>query len=574
LPAQVDVQSELYKELSDPALSLRTFGKVQDIVTGTEIPYDPGRITRTLQQTVLAYCSEPPRNSYGQTRWLLVLKPRQAGVSTLAANCGYTKAAYLPEQDVITIADTRERAQYLHTRVHALHRAWPAEIRSETIPNREARQLSFLNGSKIRTLSADGSGIGIGLTPSFLHMSELPWWVDLGGVLGNLRPALEQRQNVLVIGETTPAPAREISAERTKELVRDAKLGTGRWLLAFAPWWDGVLNARPWSTDWSLTNEEIRLIEAYGEQGLGLDNLAFRRMMLEEPEFRRDPTLFEVFYPSDDTSCWGKGSTGVIPSHAVERHQKLDLVQAAEGYVEFEPPEPDALYVMGVDPVGNAARDHGAFQILKVYDGEWTQVARYAGHTGPNELEPLIRQAAERYNNARVVVESNGVGQAILALLKVNRYPSTYHEALGRPGVASTGANADKHLSWLIDALLDELVLRDAETVSQCGDYRHDKRIEESATSEQIRRETNKRRRDRHHWDLVSALIMAVIGARTMPRRSKQVKDTAIDFDNIVPLNEMGRDSFLKYAAQVQKDASKAEVKSRPKIRRPRIKRI
>jgi hypothetical protein len=574
LPAQVDVQSELYKELSDPAFSLRALGRVQDLQTGQLVPYDPGRITRSLQQTILAYSSEPPRNAVGQTRWLLSIKYRQGGASTTAANCGYVKGAYTPDSDVITIADTRERAQYLHGRVHALHRSWPEEVRSKTIPNREARQLTFENGSKIRTLSADGNGVGIGLTPSFLHMSELPWWPDLGGVLGYLRPALEQRQNVLVIAETTPAPPTEPSAEKVREIVEEARKSYGRWLLAFAPWWDGVLNARPWSADWTLTNEEIRLIEAYGEQGLGLDNLAFRRGIMEEVEFRRNPYLFDIFYPSNLVDCWGKGSFGVIPSHAVEKHERPDLIDTTAEYLELEPPEDDAMYVIGVDPVGYAARDHGAFQVLKVYDGEWTQVARYAGHTGPTELEPLIRQAAERYNNARVVVESNGVGQAILALLKVSGYPSIYHEGLGRPGVTSTGANTDRHLGWLIDALLDELKLGDATTVKQLKEYKNDKRVEEAATSEQIRRETNKRRRDRHHWDLVSALIMAVIGARTMPRRSKQVKNTAIDFDNIVPLNEMGRDSFLKYAAQVQKDASKAEVKSRPKIRRPRIKRI
>ena len=200
-PAKID--EELQKELADPAMSLRLFGRIQDIDTGGLIPYGPARITRTLQQTVLSYCSDTPRNREGQTLWLLALKFRQAGVSTQVANCGYTQAAYKPEQDVITIADSKDRAQYLHSRVHALHRAWPEEIRSATIPNREARQMTFANGSKIRTLSGDAQGVGIGLTPSFLHMSELPWWPDLGGVLGYLLPALLGVP--LVPGWITPA---------------------------------------------------------------------------------------------------------------------------------------------------------------------------------------------------------------------------------------------------------------------------------------------------------------------------------------------------------------------------------
>ena len=565
---------ETLRELSDPALSLRLFGRVQDIVTGSDVAYDPGVMTRTLQQTVLAYCSDPPRNQYGQTMFMLALKFRQAGVSTEVDSCGYVKAAYQPNQDVITIADTRERAQYLHGRVHALHRAWPEQIRSETIPNREARQLTFTNGSKIRTMASDGSGVGIGLTPSFLHLSELPWWTDLGGVMSYLRPALEQRANVIVVAETTPAPSYEPSAEYTRLMARDARLGKGRWLYCFAPYWDGHLNARPWPKEWRPDNEELKLLEAYGHLGLKLENLAFRRLMLEDPEFRRDPSLFDVFYPSNDTDCWGKGSIGVIPSHALRKHERPDLVRTTEAYAEFEPPEPDAMYVIGVDPVGFAARDHGAFQVLKVYDGEWTQVARYAAHTAPPELEAIIRQTAVRYNNARVVVESNGVGQAIISLLKVAGYPHVYSEAPGRPGVASTGHNADRHLGWLIDALMDDLVLNDAETVSQLQEYRNDKRIEESATTEQIRHETNKRRRDRHHWDLVSALVMAVIGARTMPRRTKRVKSDDNDFINVVPFDQMSRDNFLKYVAKVEQDRKRSEPKPRVRFRRPKIKRF
>jgi hypothetical protein len=568
------ISPELQAELADPATSLRMFGQIQDIDTGGLIAYDPGRITKTLQQTVLSYCSDTPRNQDGQTLWLLALKFRQAGVSTQVANCGYTQAAYRPEQDVITIADSKDRAQYLHSRVHALHRAWPEAIRAETIPNREARQMTFANGSKIRTLSGDAQGVGIGLTPSFLHMSELPWWPDLGGVLGYLLPALVQRRNVLVVAETTPAPPKEPSAERLREIVSDSKNGKGRWLLAFAPWWDGVLNARRWEPDWALTNEEIRLLEQYGAQGLAHENLAFRRMMLGSPEFRRAPELFDIFYPSNDTDCWGKGSFGVIPSHAIEKHERLDLDRSPGEFMVLEEPEADAQYVIGVDPVGFSARDHGAFQVLKVYDGEWKQVARYAGHTGPTELEPIIRQVAGRYNNARIGVESNGVGQGILSLLKVSQYPHLYHEAPGRPGITSTGGNADKHLGYLIDALMDDLVLGDAETVKQLKEYRNDKRIEEAATSEQIRRESNRRRRDRHHWDLVSALIMAVICARTMPRRQKRVTSTALDLNNVVPLNEMSRKAFLEYAGKVEKDAAKSEQKPRVKIRRPKIRRM
>ena len=71
---------------------------------------------------------------------------------------------------------------------------------------------------------------------------------------------------------------------------------------------------------------------------------------------------------------------------------------------------------------------------------------------------------------------------------------------------------------------MDEIVLNDQDTLEQLMSYKNDKRIEEGANSELVRGAPSKRRRDRHHWDKVSALIMAIVGARWLPRRSKPRK--------------------------------------------------
>ena len=77
--------------------------------------------------------------------------------------------------------------------------------------------------------------------------------------------------------------------------------------------------------------------------------------------------------------------------------------------------------------------------------------------------------------------------------------------------------------SWLIDALLDELVLRDKATVEDLLGYRNDKAVEESAGAEIARGQASKRRRERGHWDRVSALMIAVAGARTFSSQPHRV---------------------------------------------------
>ena len=73
--------------------------------------------------------------------------------------------------------------------------------------------------------------------------------------------------------------------------------------------------------------------------------------------------------------------------------------------MEYEQPESGAVYVMGVDPAGYAARDHAAFQVLKIYDGEWTQVAAFGGITDPVLFAKKIYEVGRKYNNALVAVE-------------------------------------------------------------------------------------------------------------------------------------------------------------------------
>ena len=130
-------------------------------------------------------------------------------------------------------------------------------------------------------------------------------------------------------------------------------------------------------------------------------------------------------------------------------------------------------------------------------------------------------EIATRYNKAMVIVESNGVGQSVLALLRDWDYRNLFYEKLKRPGFTTTSKSLDQSLGWLVDGLLDELVLYDKNLVEQLMSYKNDKRIEENPNSEIIRGASSKRRRDRHHWDKVSALMMALAGVRQLPRRQK-----------------------------------------------------
>ena len=150
------------------------------------------------------------------------------------------------------------------------------------------------------------------------------------------------------------------------------------------------------------------------------------------------------------------------------------------------------------------------------------------------------------------------------ALLNDREYPNMYYEAKFKPGFTSTSKSLDQATGWLIDGLLDELVLNDRDTLQQIQTYKNDKRTEESAASEILRGSASSRRRERHHWDKVSALLMAVVAARRAPVREK---DT-----NVLLFTGMSYDSQEKYRKLVNEDRQTA-TRKRPAYRSVRRKR-
>jgi len=545
------------KWLRSPGKSLPALGRVHDQQTGQFLPYSATRLTHTLQQPVLDYLDDPPRTDIGQTKFLTVLTARQMGKSLVVEYGCYPKAAYTPGWDHVCIADTNPRADYLHRRVHHLHERWEPALRAPTVPVRESRQLTFENkvGGKMRVLSAEVGSVGIGQSPDSFHASECAFWADFGGSMTMIWPSLLNRDHALAVFECTPWRTDSDWYAHCLE----AKAGRGRNMYVFAPFWDGVLNERPWPKDQKPDNHELRLLEKHGPNGLRLEHLAFRRFTMEmDAEVRRNPELFDIFYPFDDVSCWLINAQSAIPRHAIERHQRSDLRESPHAYLELIPPNRESIYVIGADPCGHAARDHAAFHVLDVADGQWTQVATYADHTDPLAFARFLFDTGMRYNKARIAVESNGVGQAVLSLLREWEYPNLVYEAAGKPGLTTTSQSLDAMTTWLIDALMDELVLYDKQTVEQLMSYKHDKRVEESVGTEIVRGAPSRRRRERHHWDKVSALLMGVAAARKAPSRRRVSTDLPAGDNPIHPGMYKFADQTAKWKT-MQRKAPKAD---------------
>jgi hypothetical protein len=551
------------QELRDPAITLEAFGTILDQRTGEIVPYDSGAIAPYLQASMLDFVGNTPRDDDGNKKWLAVLASRQVGKSATAALATYIRTAYYPGTYSAIITDTKERSEDLFRTVLSCHEHMPDEVRVPTIPNPERRQITFGHNGKIRTLSAQSNMVGIGRAFDALQISEPVFMPNAPEMWTGILPAAINRAEASILLECTPGPMSAPGAEWYRDICDAAARGQGRWQFLFAPFYSSLLNERTWKSGDRLTQYEIKLLEQFGSQGkapesnpgdwryLTLENLAFRRHILEmDAEIRRVPELFKVFFPTDAITCWAEPGGAAIPSHALERHieriNEMEEWRPPDGmYQEYEPPEPGAVYVIGADPAGYLGGDQAAFQVLKVYVEEVVQVATFSSNeVVPQEFARHLLEAATRYNDAEVVCESTGVGLATLSVLEMGYLDGVvlpdgkggekryylknlyYHhmatKAEVKPGRPATPRTNAEGLAALIDTLMDTMKLNDRDTLKQLRSYRRDKEVAAS-DKWQILNEGKKMtgRRAKHHYDKVSALMIACAAVRRAPQRYK-----------------------------------------------------
>lgn len=556
-----EVQAQL---AANVAWTLTTFGSVLDQSTSQMVTFDPNRVAPDLQNTILRFVADTPRDADGNKLWLDVLGPRQSGKSVTTVLALKMRTAYNNGVYSATIADNKDRAEDLFRAAMMCHMHMDDAVRAPTIPNRESRQITYQHGGKYKTLSVGGNMVGIGRAYDNLHISEPVFASGIAEAWNGILPAIINRQESCVIRECTPGPMHMPGAEWYKDECASSRMGRGRSRFVFCPYFGSLLNQRTWNPDWVLEKEEIALLEKFGPKDgnlsnpadwrhLTLENLAFRREVLNnDSEVRRNPELFLVFYPTDPVTCWQQVGGGAIPYHALERHLAGELEQWNKGdtYKRYKDTvDPVAPHVIGVDPAGWMGGDQASYQALEVWADEWVHVSEYSSNqVDPPTFAREIIKEAERLNDAFVIVENNGVGLAVCSILEMATSPSGvvlkdengeerryhlknlyYHQLAGsagnKPGIPAGAKTNAEGLTSLVDAFMDKLITKSAELLNQCISYKRDKEVAESEAWKIINPgKTQDKRRAKHHWDRVSAMVWACYMARQVPQRFKATR--------------------------------------------------
>lgn len=539
---------------------LEAFGTVQDNATKQKVPFRVDGVNPELTCTLLDYVDDPGFDENGLPYWQVLVSGRQSTKSTVGTYGLCAKAMREPGTEAFIIADTNDRSKYLYERAVQLYSNLPERLKPPLHADGTTRGLRFDSriGGSLTFYSAERRGGMIGFSGKVGQISEIPFMQDPAKTLSVLLPALYHQTEARLMLESTPAPPTFNGAEYWKNLVvggvSDEASAGGRFKVAFSPWWESKLNTMLWRDDWKLTNTEIDLLEKYGDSGLTQENLAYRRMVMDtDVEIRRAPDLFDVWYPSSLTTCWGGGAIGLFPPNVLQRH----VSAKNRGRLSPDALQTHRRIIIGVDPAGLlGGADHAALCVIGCDQNDWVLLEVASARMTVHEFVDDLMQTAEKYMQATgkwpdVAVESNGVGAATLALLLERRYPRLYAEKTKKPGItASKKANA-RMVAQACDALMDNFApLWSLPLVLQLQTYTGDRAKRTSELSMLING-IAKGRREKQHWDLASAFLVAVEAASNLPLpRAPFVEPevhvpvreyTASDYDKLREIDENER---------------------------------
>ncbi|HVX56277.1 MAG TPA: hypothetical protein VHA37_00975 [Candidatus Saccharimonadales bacterium] len=364
-------------------------------------------------------------------QWNIVLKARQMGVTTWVAARRFMKTITARGVLTVQVAQTREAAEGIFRMVQRFWEQLPKEAREGPLRRSRANsgQMCFPElDSEFRILSAGDEGAGRGLSIQNLHLSEVSRWPgDAQETLAGLRAALSPSGELVI--ESTPNGAYGCFYSEWNQA---AENGT---VQHFFPWWMEEAYVAEAVTD-DLTDEERALVKAHS---LRPEQIGYRRMLetsyqaLRSQEFAEDPV--SCFRATGDC-CFDVDAIeerlAEVPPPVEKR--RGDCLQI------WLPPVAGNRYLVAVDTAGGGATgDYAAVQVIELKTG--LQCAELRQRLNPLELAAAAAQLAHEYGRAKIAVERNNHGSAVLAYLdSVHRYADVY-EMDGQAGWLTTAGN-------------------------------------------------------------------------------------------------------------------------------------
>jgi hypothetical protein len=348
---------------------------------------------------------------------LVALKARQLGFTWLFLAYALWLLLFQPAATVLLFSKRDEEAiELLDFRLKGMYERLPSWM--QVGAEMDAKHQWLLgNGSRAMAFPATG---GRSYTGTFVLMDEVEFVADYNGLISAVQPTVDAGGYIVQL--STVEKDQPLSG--FKRTYQAAKAGENSYHAVFHGW-----RARPDRDDaWY----EARKRDILSRTG-ALDEL-FQEYPDTDREALQPNTQDKRIPPAWLEACFTK----------LEPLQDAELAvlgtPAIPGLVVYRAPKFGVEYRGGADPAeGNVNSDDSALTIVDHATGE--EVARLAGKYEPGVFAGHSKSVAAWYNHARLLVERNNHGHAVILWFSQNGYLSYLIDGLdGKTGWLTTAA--------------------------------------------------------------------------------------------------------------------------------------
>ena len=367
------IKQEYVKCAADPVYFLKKYCVIQHPMKG-KVPFS------------LYDFQEKTVEDFVQSRFNIILKARQLGISTLTAGYSLWMMTFHQDKNILVIATKQEVAKNLVTKVRVMHANLPSWLKQPCVEDNKL-SLRYKNGSQVKAVSS-GEDSGRSEALSLLILDEAAF--------------IDKIDTIWAAASQTLSTGGQCIALSTPN-------GVGNW---FHRTW---MDAEDHLNDFNF----IKLHwTAHPDRG---------QEWRDEQDTLLGPSLAAQECDCDFITSGQSVVDGVI----LEEYRNTQVKEPIEkrgidsNVWIWEPPNYTKDYVVCADVSRGDSTDYSAFHILDVESLE--QVAEYKGRMSTRDYGNLLVNMATEYNNALLVIENNNIGWATIQQVIDREYENLFY---------------------------------------------------------------------------------------------------------------------------------------------------
>ncbi len=325
---------------------------------------------------------------FRDNQFLITLKSRQLGISTLAAGYSLWLMIFHKDKNVLALATTQATARNLVTKVQFMYEQLPKWLRLQAVEKNKL-SLRLKNGSKIQAKSSNSDAARSEAVSLLL--------IDEAAFIDNIEETFTAAQQTLATGGQCMA----LSTPN----------GIGNWFHStYAKAETGENSFIPIKLPWTVHPERNQTWRDQQDRDLG------PRMAAQEC----------------DCDFLSSGETVFEPEDLIFYEETYQKDPAEKRGVDgnlwvWESPDYSKSYMVTADVSRGDSTDYSTFHVMDIES--CVQVAEYKGKLSPKEFGNVLVGIASEYNDALLVVENANIGWSTIEQILEREYKNIYYSS-------------------------------------------------------------------------------------------------------------------------------------------------